>query len=107
LPGAFFSDVMKQNAELTGLLRGRAVTSIEEEHTTVTITFQDALVMRIHAESKIASGIEKFSKVSQVLEEGSSMEIWFEDDRKLVLRLANPGNAVSVRDEANEVIYLG
>ena len=98
---------MKQNARLTDLLRGRAVTSIEEEHTTVTITFQDALVMRIHAEGRIASGIEKLSKVREVLEEGLSMEIWFEDDQKLVLRLANPGNAVSVRDEANEVLYLG
>lgn len=98
---------MKQNAQLTDLLRGRAVTSIEEEHTTVTIRFQDGLVMRIDAEAKVASGIEKFSKLSQVLEENLSMEIWFEGDRKLVLRLANPGNAVSVRDEANEVIYLG
>jgi hypothetical protein len=98
---------MKQNAELTGLLRGRAVTSIEEQHTTVTIMFQDALVMRIHAEAKVASGIEKFSKVSQVLEEDLSMEIWFEDGGKLVLRLANAGNSVSVRDAANEVVYLG
>ena len=98
---------MKQNAELTGLLRGRAVTSIEEEHTTVTITFQDALVMRIHAEAKVASGIKKLSKVREVLEEGLSMEIWFEGDEKLVLRLANPGNAVSVRDRENRVLYLG
>ena len=98
---------MKQNAQLTDLLRGRAVTSVEEEHTMVTITFQDALVMRIHAETKIASGIEKLSKVSRVLEDDLGMEIWFENDQKLVLRLANPGNAVSVRDEANEVLYLG
>jgi hypothetical protein len=98
---------MKQNAELTALLRGRAVTSIEEEHTMVTITFQDGLVMRIDAEAKLASGIEKFSKVSQVLEGELSMEIRFEDDGKLVLRLANAGNSVSVRDEANEVVYLG
>jgi hypothetical protein len=98
---------MKQIAKLTSLLRGRAVTSIEEEHTTVTITFRDALVMRIHAEAKVASGIEKFSKVSEVLEEDLSMEIRFEEDRKLVLRLANAGNSVSVRDEANEVVYLG
>ena len=98
---------MKQNAQLTDLLRGRAVTSIEEEHTTVTITFQDALVMRIHAEAKVASGIEKLSKVSRVLEEGPAMEIWFDNDQKLVLRLANAGNAVSVRDEANQVLYLG
>jgi len=98
---------MNQNAELTGLLRGRAVTSIEEEHTTVTITFQDALVMRIHAEAKVATGIEKLSKISEVLEEDLSMEIWFEDGDKLVLRLANAGNSVSVRDGANEVVYVG
>jgi hypothetical protein len=98
---------MKQNLELTGLLRGRAVTGIEEEHTTVTITFRDGLVMRVHAEAKVASGIERFSKVIEVLQEELSMEIWFEGDRKLVLRLANAGNSVSVRDEANDVVYLG
>ncbi|MBV8900642.1 MAG: hypothetical protein JOY92_11095 [Verrucomicrobia bacterium] len=98
---------MKQNAELTVLLRGRAVASIEEEQTTVTVTFQDAWVMRIHAEAKIASGIEKFSKISQVLDEDSGMEIRFEGGGQLVLRLANAGNSVSVRDAANEVVYLG
>jgi hypothetical protein len=98
---------MRQNADLTALLRGHAVTSIEEEHTTVTITFQDGLVMRIHAEAKVAAGIETLAKVSQVLEEDLSMEIWLEGDRKLVLRLANAGNSVSVRDGANAVVYLG
>ena len=98
---------MKQNVELTGLLRGRAVTSIEEEHTTVTMTFRDGLVMRVHAEAKVVFGVEKFSKVTEVLEEELSMEIRFDEDRKLVLRLANAGNSVSVRDEANEVVYLG
>ncbi|MBW0000211.1 MAG: hypothetical protein JO015_14005 [Verrucomicrobia bacterium] len=98
---------MRQNADLTDLVRGRAVTSIEEEQTTVTVVFQDGLVMRIHAEAKVASGIEKLSKVRQVLEEDLSMEIWFEGDRKLVLRLANAGNSVSVRDGANDVVYLG
>lgn len=102
-----FGHLMGQNAGLTGLLRGRAVTSIEEEQTTVTVTFQDGLVMRIHAETKVVPGIEKLSKVNQVLEEDLSMEIWFEGDRKLVVRLANAGNSVSVRDGTNAVVYLG
>src|SRR3954451_21558287 len=107
-PGIYgTTDPMEPNARLTNLLRDRAVVAIEEAQTVVTITFQDGLVMRINAEAKMGAEVTKLAKISQVFEEVTRMEIWFDGGEKLALRVVNPGNAVSVRDGANRVLYLG
>ena len=98
---------MRLNKQLSDLLQGRAVVSIEEANTTVVITFQDSLVMRLNAETKGGPEITKLAKVTHVLEEGINMEIGFQEEEKLFLRVVNPGHAVSVRDEANQELYLG
>ena len=95
------------NAQLTKLLQGCPLVGIEEDQAITTVTFQGGMVMRINAEVKQDTDIPRLAELEQVLEEGGGMEIRFRGAGKLVLRVVDPGKSVSVRDAANNVVYLG
>ena len=46
-------------------------------------------------------------QITQAYEQGDRLALHFDNQTSVVLQLENPGNAVSVRDGQNKVLYLG
>ncbi|HEY0792270.1 MAG TPA: hypothetical protein VGD78_14495 [Chthoniobacterales bacterium] len=98
---------MKLNGKLTALLAGRALNTVEELNTTVTMSWRDGSRLKVMAQSEVPITVPTGAALMQIYEDGPGFELWFDRGEKVVLHLVNPGGSVSLRNPEGEVIYLG
>lgn len=98
---------MTPNQKLTDVIQGRPVADFENANGTVTIRFQDGTLMRIRATPAVAGDVPLGAKVTAVADGDGKLELRLEDGSSIPFTLSDPRNAVSVRDTAGKVLYLG
>jgi hypothetical protein len=69
----------------------------------VQITFKDSSTMKVKTAGSQAPTIPQGVQVREVSEHGTAFVIGCEDDTTIDFTLAEPGNAISVRDETGSV----
>jgi hypothetical protein len=98
---------MTSNQKLTDVIRGRPVADFENANGTVTIRFQDGMLMRVRATPAVARAMPQGAKVTQVADGDGELELRLEDGSSIPFTLSDPRNAISVWDPAGKVLYLG
>jgi hypothetical protein len=98
---------MTTNQKLTDVIQGRPVADFENANGTVTIRFQDGTLMRVRATPTMARDVPQGAKVTEVADGDGDLELRLEDGSSIPFTLSDPRNAVSVRDAAGKVLYLG
>ncbi len=97
---------MAPNDRLTSLLQGLEFASFEELNTTVTVTFMCGHVLRVKGETQNSRPVAAGAKLREVREDEAGMEIVFDQEEPVAVRLANAGHSTSVRDGTGQVVYV-
>jgi hypothetical protein len=97
---------MTPNQKLTDTIQGRPVVDFENANGTVTIRFQDGILMRVRALPAVTGVASPGAKVTQVADGDGNLELRFEDGSSIFVTLSDPRNAVSVRDPDGKILYL-
>lgn len=98
---------MSPNHKLANALKGRAIAGFETEGGAVTVRFNDGATMRIKGAPQGSIAVPQGGRITSVFEQGDRLALHFDNQTSTVVTLENPGNAVSVRDAENKVLYLG
>jgi len=98
---------MAVNHKLTSIIKGRVVRASEADASGVQITFKDSSTIKVKTAGSQAPTIPEGVRVREASEHGAAFVIGCEDDATIDFTLAEPGNAISVRDETGSVEYLG
>jgi hypothetical protein len=98
---------MRPNHKLTNALKGRAIADFDNEGGAITLPFTDGTTMRIKGAPQGSSAFPQGGQVSQAFEQGERLALHFDNRTSVMVKLENPGNAVSIRDAENKVLYLG
>ena len=98
---------MAPNHKLTRALKGHTIAEFHTEGGAPTLRFSDGAVMRVKGAPQGSTAVPHGGQVTQIYEQGDRLALHFDNRTSLVIQLANPGNAVSVRDGENKVLYLG
>lgn len=98
---------MAVNQKLTNVIKGRVVQDFQSSASEVLIGFADGSAMKIKIAGSINPQLPKGARIRQVSEHQAKLVIGCEDDNTIELTLADPGSSVAVRDQANQVEYLG
>ena len=98
---------MEINEKLTRIIRGRAIGLVTKEEGLVAIVFGDHSTMRV----KVAEGpsVDTLGegKIESAAEVGPELILVDEDSRTAILRLAEPGSSVTVKDKNGQIEYAG
>ena len=97
---------MRRNQKLTNVLRGRTVERATAEPGKLVIRFSDQSTMQVKT-AGIAESLPSGGKIKAVQEDGAGFTLQFDDGSTATLQLADPGSSVAVRDQNNQVQYLG
>jgi len=98
---------MSPNHKLTNALKGHSIANFETGGGVMTVRFNDGAVMRIKGTPQGSIAVPQGGRVTQVFEQGDRLALHFDNETSAIVTLGNPGNAVSVRDAENKVLYLG
>jgi hypothetical protein len=98
---------MPLNHKLTNVIRGRVIRRFQESGGELLIGFHDGSAMRIREMETNSPPLAVGGQIKLVEEDGAEFTIRCEDGTSLSLQLTDPGAAVFVLDENNEVEYLG
>jgi hypothetical protein len=96
---------MQLNRKLTKLLKGRRIQSESGDPGAVLIGFEDGstLKLKVAGQATVSVG----AKVKAVHEAGEGFQMDLEGGPPVLVRLANPGSSVALRDKSGTVEYLG
>jgi|SRR6516162_1636230 len=97
---------MRRNQKLTNVIRGRTVQRATAEPGKLVIKFNDQSTMQVET-AGIANIFPPGGEIKAIQEYGAQFALQFEDGRAVTLQLADPGASVAVRDNNNQVEYLG
>lgn len=98
---------MRPNHKLTNTLKDRTISNFETEGGAMTVRFNDGATLRIKGAAQGSIAVSQGGQITQAYEQGDRLALHFDNQTSVVLQLENPGNAVSVRDGQNKVLYLG
>jgi hypothetical protein len=98
---------MSVNQELTNVIRGRVIRKFKESAGELIIGFNDGSTMQIRDMETYSPPLALGAQIKEVEEDGAEFTIRCEDGTSLSLELTIPGSSVSVRDENEQVEYLG
>jgi hypothetical protein len=98
---------MSPNHKLTNAIKGHTIANFETEGGVMTVRFNDGAIMRIKGTPQGSIAVPPGGRVTQAFEQGDRLALHFDNQTSTVVTLENPGNAVSVRDAENKVLYLG
>ena len=98
---------MVSNHQLTHVLKGRIVQSMEVNASEISIGFFDGSTMKIKIMESNSPPLREQAQIRTISEDRAKLLIECEDDSTFDVTLSEPGNAVSVRDKNNQVEYLG
>jgi hypothetical protein len=98
---------MKPNQKLTHAIRDRTAASVEHAPDGLTIQFEDGVTLRLKAQVDPGHQVPTGASVLQAFEGQDRLELHFSQGPPAAFTLANPGNAVAVRDATGKAVYLG
>jgi L-asparaginase II len=98
---------MSVNQKLTNVIRGRVIREFKESPGELVIGFNDGSTMKIRDMETNSPPLALGAQIKEVEEEGAGFTIRCEDGTSLSIELTVPGSSVSVRDENEQVEYLG
>ena len=98
---------MSPNQKLTNTIKGRTIAQIDTEDGAMTFRFNDGTTMRVKGSPQGSVAVPPSGQVTKAFEQDERLALHFDNGTSVVLTLDNPGNAVSVRDGENKVLYLG
>ena len=98
---------MSVNQKLTNVIRGRVIRKFKESVGELVIGFNDGSTMKIRDMETNSPPLALGAQIKEVEEEGAGFTIRCEDGTSLSIELTVPGSSVSVRDENEQVEYLG
>jgi hypothetical protein len=98
---------MSVNRKLTNVIRGRVIRKFKESPGELVIGFNDGSTMKIRDMETNSPPLALGAQIKEVEEEGAGFTIRCEDGTSLSMELTIPGSSVSVRDENEQVEYLG
>jgi L-asparaginase II len=98
---------MSVNQKLTNVIRGRVIRKFKESPGELVIGFNDGSTMKIRDMETNSPPLALGAQIKEVEEEGAGFTIRCEDGTSLSIELTVPGSSVSVRDENEQVEYLG
>jgi hypothetical protein len=94
------------NQQLTKVLKGKTIASIDATASGVTLHFADGAVMtvlgRAQGDAQVPTGT-----VATVQENGAHLSVSFDTGVVIAFALSDPGGSVIVRDAGNRVVYAG
>ena len=96
---------MTVNQKLSGVLKGKALASMQVTPSVATLHFADGTVMT--AQGTASGVVAPKGAVNSVSETGAVLGIVFDDGMSVTITMIDPGGSVMVRDKANRVIYAG
>jgi hypothetical protein len=98
---------MPVNHKLTNAIRGRIIRRFQQSGGELLISFHDGSAMRIREMETNSPPLALGAQIKLIEEDGAELTIRCKDQTSLSLQLTDPGAAVCVLDENNEVEYLG
>jgi L-asparaginase II len=98
---------MSVNQKLTNVIRGRVIRKFKESAGELVIGFNDRSTMKIREMETNSPPLALGAQIKEVEEDGVGFTIRCEDGTSLSMELTIPGSSVSVRDENEQVEYLG
>jgi hypothetical protein len=99
--------VMPVNQELTNVIKGRVIRRFEENAGELVIGFNDGSAMNIRDMETNSPPLVVGAQIKEIEEDGTEFTIQCEDGTTLSLQLTDPGSGISVRDDNEQVEYLG
>lgn len=96
---------MTVNQKLFGVLKGKALASMQVTPSAVTLHFADGAVMTVQGTGPAVVATK--GAVKSVSETGAALGVAFDDGVSVTITMADPGGSVMVRDKGNRVIYAG
>ena len=94
------------NQQLTKVLKGKTIVSMQAAAAGVTLHFADAAVMSVQGtvdrQTQMPTGT-----VKGVQENGALLSVTFDTGTPIAFALSDPGGSVIVRDAGNRVVYAG
>jgi hypothetical protein len=98
---------MAVNLRLTHAVKDRAVQHFRVNGSELLISFVDGSTMTVTIAECNSLPLREGAKISQISEDGAKLLFECEDDTTLDVTIVDPGNSVIVRDNSNQVEYLG
>ncbi len=95
---------MASNHKLTGVLKGRTITSTQSQGDELRIGFDDGSTMTVRT-GGAASSAPMGGKVKAVRQQGTTLNLDFEDGGTLEIQTAEPTASVMVRDKNRQLEY--
>jgi hypothetical protein len=99
--------IVEFNDKLTRIVRGRTIQVVAQEEGLVTIVFDDYSTMRVKVAGGPTMNMLAKGRIESVTESGAGLNLVGEDGSTAILRLAEPGCSITVRNESGQVEYVG
>jgi hypothetical protein len=98
---------MQTNETLTDVIRGRTIELVTKDEGLVTITFNDHSTMQVKVLGGPTMNMLGEGRIESVQEDADKLLLVGEGDTAAVLRLANPGASITVKDKDGVAEYAG
>ena len=101
------SGLMQMNEALTDIVRGRTIELVTKEEGLVTIVFNDRSKMQVKATGGPTMNMLGEGRIESAAEYAAELTLVGEDGQTAILRLAEPGSSITVKDKDDQVEYAG
>ena len=98
---------MAVNHKLTHVVKDRVIQSFQLNAAELVIGFVDGSSMKVKIVESNSPPLHEGARIRQISEDQAKLVIKCEDDSTFDVTLVDPGSSVSVRDNNNQVEYLG
>jgi hypothetical protein len=95
---------MARNQKLTGVIKGRKITSAQNEGDTLSIRFDDGSTMTVRTAAPVGSPIVGIP-VKAVRQRDTTLDLDFENGATMEIKTAEPTSSVMLRDKNHTLEY--
>ena len=95
---------MASNHKLTGVLKGRRISSTSNQNNVLTVGFDDGSTMTVKT-AGLSNSASTGSAIAAVRQQDTTLHLDFEDGQTLAIQTAEPTSSVMVRDKNHVLEY--
>ncbi len=95
---------MASNHKLTGVLKGRLISSTSNQNNLLTVGFDDGSTMTVKTAGS-ANSASTGSAIAAVRQQNTTLHLDFADGQTLAIQTAEPTSSVMVRDKNHVMEY--
>ncbi|MBV9850739.1 MAG: hypothetical protein JO250_13785 [Armatimonadetes bacterium] len=95
---------MASNHKLTGVLKGRRITSTSNQNNVLTVGFDDGSTMTVKTAGS-SNSASTGSAIAAVRQQDTTLHLDFENGQTLTVQTAEPTASVMVRDKDHRLEY--